>query len=275
MKKLKPRLIFPALIIIVFLVTLGYFWVKSHPVVATKTTTDSDSSATNNDQAIVAPTPADLTNITMPIMMFHHIRDYVSASDTIGTNLSVSPAKFAIELDLIKSLGYTTTTFQDLESGKLPAKPIILTFDDGYDNFYTNAYPELKKRGMVAVSYIITNKINTGMYMTADQIKEISQNGIEIGAHTKSHPDLTTISLAKAQDEIDGSKTTLESIVGKPVISFCYPSGKLNSTIEKLVSDAGYKFATTTVNKISDFKDPLAIPRDRVNSDTNIAGYLK
>ncbi|MEI7792328.1 MAG: polysaccharide deacetylase family protein [Candidatus Berkelbacteria bacterium] len=214
-------------------------------------------------------------NKTIPILMYHHIRTFNDPADTIGTNLSVDPSAFASQLDYIKAQGYTAITFYDLSQGSLPDKPVILTFDDGYENFYENAYPELKSRGMKAVSFIITGSMS-GDYMTEAQIKELSDNGFEIGAHSISHPDLSTATLDRSTREITISKSTLETIIGKKVISFCYPSGKYNDAVEKEVKDAGYIYATTTKGGIANFSgDNLALSRYRVNHDTNIESFFK
>lgn len=249
----------------------------SAPKTEQKASADSITSETAPEQPSQIIPEADgviVENLTMPILMFHHIRDFSDQSDPIGVNLSVSPAKFASELDLIQRKGFTTITFRDLENGNIPDKPIILTFDDGYQNFYDNAYPEIKRRQMKAVAFIITG-MNGGDYMNNAEIKEISDYGIEIGSHTISHPDLSTISNEKAIREVTESKEILEKITGKPVISLCYPSGKFNDPVVADVKNAGYKYATTTKNALSDFKNTLEISRYRVNSDANIESYLK
>lgn len=235
--------------------------------------TASDFQTTENITADSEEILEDLSNMQLPILMYHHIRDYSSPTDNIGTNLSVSPAKFSQQLDLIQSLGYETMTLSGLKSST--KKPIILTFDDGYENFYINAYPELKKRGMVAVSFIIVNDIGKSDYMTKDQIKEINDNGIEIGSHTLSHPDLSVSSAEKQKTEITDSKSRLEHILSKTIYSICYPAGKYNTETLKIVSDAGFKYAVTTKSGISKFDNSLELNRYRVNTDTSISGYLK
>lgn len=216
-----------------------------------------------------------LADLKLPVIMYHHIRDFNDPSDKVGTNLSVAPEDFAKQLDFIKDKGYETITFQDIDDDKIPAKPVILTFDDGYQNFYQNAYPELKKRNMKAVAYIITGYIGKNEYMNLVQIKEISEYGIEIGGHTISHPDLTKSPIDKIHKEVNESKTTLEGIIGEKVISFCYPSGKFNAEIEKEISDAGYKYATTTVGGITTFQNLFELNRYRANNDTNVTKYFK
>lgn len=215
-----------------------------------------------------------VNNIKIPILMYHHIRDYNDRSDQIGVNLSVPPAKFVSQLDYIKKQGYETITFNDIKNNNIPEKPIILTFDDGYQNFYDNAFPELEKRKMTAVSSIIVNFIGKGDYMTGKEIGEVENNGIEIGSHTLSHPDLSKISVNKAHSEIFDSKKALEDIIGKPVISFCYPSGKYNDSVIENVKSAGYSYAVTTNGGTADFNKPYELSRHRMNRDSNIKSYL-
>lgn len=229
----------------------------------------------NENSNLAETIPDETFQYSIPIIMYHHIRDFNDPSDKIGTNLSLSPTDFAKQLDLIESRGYTTINFQDILKNNVPDKSVVLTFDDGYDNFYQNAYPELKKRGMKAVSYIIVNDIGKGDYMTHDQILEIEQNRIEIGSHTLSHPDLATSTDIKAKKEILESKFFLEKIIGKKVISICYPSGKYDADTESLVKDAGYDFAVTTKSGIATFTDPFALNRYRVNNGTSISGWIK
>lgn len=234
-------------------------------------TTNTNPVANNQQQA----TDDLFTNLQLPVLMYHHIRDFSDPSDQIGTNLSVSPTDFASQLDKISERDYKTITFNDISSGNIPDKSIILTFDDGYENFYQNAYPELKKRGMTAVSYIITDKVGTESYMTRDQIIEIEKYGIEIGSHTLSHPDLATASEARATKEIVDSKKYLEELIGKKIISLCYPSGKFNASTEIIVKNAGYKYAVTTKSSITTFNDVFALNRYRVNNGTSISNWIK
>jgi peptidoglycan/xylan/chitin deacetylase (PgdA/CDA1 family) len=227
---------------------------------------------TDSENSIISSDALDKTQI--PILMYHHIRNFTDTSDQIGINLSVTPEKFSSQLDYLKAKGYTTITFRDVEANNIPSKPIILTFDDGYQNFYDNALPALMSNGMKAVSFIIADK-NGGDYMTRTEIAGLEAKGIEVGSHTLSHPDLSTISTEKAIDEIANSKTRLEAIINKPVTSICFPSGKYNDTVLKDVEDSGYLFAVTTKSGIGSFNAPFELKRYRMNADTNISGIIK
>lgn len=280
--KLKTTLI---LLIISLIIILGIVLLKKDKEILPNIQADSvevknvapnDGPNINQTQKKEAAAEKDiLKNLSMPILMYHHIRDFNDPNDKIGTNLSVSPKKFAEQLDLIKSEGYTTITFNNLDTGNIPTKPILLTFDDGYENFYQNAYFELKKRGMVGTTFIITNNIGKNEYMNEKEIKEIAANGIEIGSHTLSHPDLSKLSSDRAEKEISNSKKTLESLTNNQIISFCYPSGKFSEETTQILKNAGYKYAVTTKSKLTTFENLFELSRYRVNSDTNISGFLK
>lgn len=212
-------------------------------------------------------------NTKIPILMYHYIRDYNNHNDKVGANLSVPPQVFNNQLEVLKQKGYTPITFNDVVNGKLPQKPIILTFDDGYADFYQNAFPILKQKNMTAVSYIITSFKN-GNYMSDDQIKEISVYGIEIGSHTIDHPDLSKTSEAKAEREINQSKKDLEALIGKSIVSFCYPAGKYNDQTIEITRKAGFKYATTTKAGIGEIRHPFELSRYRITSESDLNKIL-
>jgi len=216
----------------------------------------------------------ELSKLSVPIFMYHHIQDTDSKTNPIERGLSVSPQKFANQLDYIQSKGYRTVTFKELENGATPEKPVILTFDDGYHNFYENAFPELKKRNMTGVIFIISGK-NSSEYLTGNEIKTIQKYGIEIGSHTINHFDLTSLSNDTARKEIAESKSRLEKEFNTDIISFCYPAGEYNDQIVKLAKSAGYDFAVTTKSGQGKFSDPFELKRYRITEETYISAYIK
>ncbi len=211
-------------------------------------------------------------NISVPILMYHYIRDYNDPTDKIGVNLSVSPEKFKEQINYLKNNGYKTITFFDLKNKKvapLPEKPIILTFDDGYSDAF-DAYKMLKENDQVGVFYIISSFVGRDNVLTTNQIIEMSKNNMEIGSHSKTHPDLTKISDANLKKELEDSKKNLEEIIGKSIISFCYPAGKYNQVVKDSVANSEYLFATTTKSGIAKAgADLISLPRIRITpSDT-------
>jgi peptidoglycan/xylan/chitin deacetylase (PgdA/CDA1 family) len=195
-------------------------------------------------------TPEPLTVITQGlqtrILMYHYIRTVDQKKDRLGYGLSVTPEAFEAQLALFQREGYTSLTMDQVTQGYGGPKTIAITFDDGYLDFYTTAYPLLKKYGFTATAYIISGKIG-GNYMTWDQIREVQAGGIEIGAHTVNHVDLATATEEVQRHEIFDSKAAIEEQVHVPVVSFCYPSGKHSAVTEQLVQEAGFTSATTTV----------------------------
>lgn len=189
--------------------------------------------------------------INVPILMYHYIRINPDRLDRLGFALSVTPADFAAQMDWLKDSGYHPVTVGDLYAflrgaRGLPSKPIILTFDDGYADFYTTALPILRSHDFRATAYVVSGFVGWPGYMTANQVMEADRSGIEIGSHTVNHPNLTRLSYGAVHSQLVESKQFLEHLLGHPVRSFCYPSGKVNSVVAWQVADAGFDSATTT-----------------------------
>jgi peptidoglycan/xylan/chitin deacetylase (PgdA/CDA1 family) len=197
--------------------------------------------------------PVGRSSIQVPILMYHYIRIPPSpASDRMGYNLSVSPDDFRAQMDWLQDNGYHPVTIEEVRSylegrQSLPGRPVVLTFDDGYLDLYTTAYPILKSHNFRAVAYIVSGFIGApDRNVTAEQIVEMDRYGIQIASHTNSHADLSKTAGANLVREVATSKQVLEAITGHPVLDFCYPSGKFNPAAVKAVQDAGYQSATTT-----------------------------
>jgi peptidoglycan/xylan/chitin deacetylase (PgdA/CDA1 family) len=140
---------------------------------------------------------------------------------------------------------------------RAPFKTIVLTFDDGYEDNYTRAYPVLKKYGFPATFFLVTSflegeQVFSGAkvkFLTRDQIREMMSSGlVTFGSHSKNHLFLPFLNddLSRMGDEIAGSKNDLERLLGRPVKFFCYPRGGYNDDAKKLVREAGYDAAVTT-----------------------------
>ena len=138
-----------------------------------------------------------------------------------------------------------------LKTGKNPSqKTVVLTFDDGSSSQYINAYPILKKYGLMGVFYIISQRSGINQAQT----KEMSDNGMEIGSHSSRHPDLTKVTDPnELASEIISSRYALQSATGKTVSSFCYPGCGYNSTVLSYVGSAGYTTATSCGSKVDNY----------------------
>jgi len=227
------------------------------------------------------PTPKPRGTTTIPILMYHYVRVVTDPKDTIGIGLSVKPALFAQQMQYLADNGYTTLTMQevyDILQGRktLPAKPIALTFDDGYRDFYTAAWPVLQQHGFKATNYVITDFIGWDAYMTWPMLQELSAGGqVEIGAHSRSHADLRTLSADKLMDEVSGSKAILETGLGRPVGAFCYPAGFYNAAVSAAVRRAGYQTATTVQpGTQQNIQNQYELPRIRVNGPDSLGAWI-
>lgn len=156
---------------------------------------------------------------------------------------------------------------------KMPPRTVAITADDGYHNFYENAYPILKKYNVPATIFVITDYIGRPGYLNWSQLREMSDSGlVTIGSHTKSHPWLPTASVdeEKIHDEIAGSKEVLEKGLGKSVYYFCYPNGGFNGLVQEEARKAGYKGAfTTNPKRKTDINDIYAIRRLKISSSSD------
>lgn len=197
----------------------------------------------------LAPGPK---SINVPILTYHYIRVNPDRNDRMGFALSVTPSDFAAQMEWLAQSGYHPLTTEDLYlylagARGLPSKPVILTFDDGYADFYTTALPILRSHDFRAVAYVVSGFVGTSGYMTAAQVREVDRSGIEIGSHTVNHANLANLSAAAVHTQLVQSKVFLEQVVEHPVVSFCYPSGKYTAAVAWAVADAGFHDATTTV----------------------------
>ncbi len=189
---------------------------------------------------------------SFPIILYHHIRPITSDMSQLAQGLSVTPDAFEAQLLYLKSSGYQSMRLSDfatnLSHGKMPDKySFALTFDDGYQDFYTYAWPLLKRYGFHATLFVIINRVGTPDYVTWDQIKELNRSGlVAIESHTLNHPMLGKLPSNKARYEIEQSKSILEQKLGHPISIFCYPYGNYTPEIATLVQQAGYTAAVST-----------------------------
>ena len=209
---------------------------------------------------------------TVPIFMYHYIRDYSDENDPIGINLSVSPKQFEKQVSWLQSSGYQAVPVHFLKYPQpISLKPIVLTFDDGYQDAYVSAFPILEKYHMMGVFYIIVNKIGTPGYLTWDEISSMQDAGMVFGSHTLTHPNLETLSAEQMHRELQESKDILSQKLGHAVTDFCYPSGKYNDAVIQELQFDQYETATTTHAGIAQTKDNmLMLKRIRITENTNI-----
>jgi peptidoglycan/xylan/chitin deacetylase (PgdA/CDA1 family) len=192
--------------------------------------------------------------ITIPIIMYHYVEYIKDPKDINRIKLTISPTTFESQLNFLRQFGYQTYFARDIPDiigGKIvydPSRSIVLTFDDGYDDFYTVVYPLLKKYRIRATVYVITDFVGRKGFLTNKQIVEMSKsNLIEIGAHTLDHLCLKSIDPKSAEKQIIGSKAYLEKLIGMDVVSFAYPYGAFNVKTIETVKKSGFTSATSVI----------------------------
>ena len=204
----------------------------------------------------------------VPILMYHSI----SASASLQfKRWTVTPHNFRSQLMMIRSMGFTPMTISDYVLSQnrrnVPSKPILITFDDGFEDFYFEATPILQDLDMPATVYVTTGYVGkTSLWlksegeggrkmMSAKQIVELNEGNIEIGAHTVTHPQLDVLIDAIAKREIIGSRVWLESVLGERVRSFAYPHGYHSKRIRQLVIESGFTSACGVKHAMSHTQD--------------------
>jgi peptidoglycan/xylan/chitin deacetylase (PgdA/CDA1 family) len=195
-------------------------------------------------------------NLKVPIFIYHYVEFVKDHRDTIRKSLDTEPHIFEAQVRTVSEAGYTFLTageLADIIDTKLdlPEKSVILTFDDGYRDFYTDVFPVLKKFRAKATVYVIPSFLDTENYLTSRQIAEMLGSGlVEVGAHTVHHVQLKGKPEPLVSYEISESRRMLEERFGIRVISFAYPFGSFDRQTVDLVRDSGFRTAVTTVEGI-------------------------
>jgi peptidoglycan/xylan/chitin deacetylase (PgdA/CDA1 family) len=229
---------------------------------------------------LVLPATLPARTLSVPILMYHRIDVLRSTLPAITRSLTVDPGDFARQMRWLHRHGYHTVTqaqlFTALERrSRLPAKPVLITFDDGYRDVFVNAAPVLRRLRMKATAYVITSRISNGdvSFLTWLQLRQLEQDGIEIGSHTVHHSELPGLSDPAALQELIQSRQALEAYLHHPVQWFAYPAGRFDTRSEALVRQAGYVLAVTTQpGSTQDARHPFALHRYEVLDTTGVNG---
>ncbi|MGL4365237.1 MAG: polysaccharide deacetylase family protein [Cetobacterium sp.] len=210
----------------------------------------------------------------MPVIMYHRVIKDESEKGVHGTYVTVE--QFEEQMKYLKKKGYETVTFKDLLNNRYKQrfdkdkKWIMLTFDDGYKDNYENAFPILKKYQFKGIIYVLDgieynkwdvdnpgNPEKRFTLMNQEELLEMQNYGIEFGGHTSTHPRLADLSIENVKSEIINSKSNIEKIIGRELLSFAYPYGSLNEEVKRIPQEAGYKFAVATDSGSIVFSDDL------------------
>lgn len=218
--------------------------------------------------------------VQIPILMYHavHVMDPSEASNA---NLIVDPDLFEAQIKALSKAGYYFLTpeeaYKAFTENALPTKKVVwLTFDDGNEDFYTIAYPILKKYKAKATNNVITGFVKKGNAgnLTVKQMKEMMAHGMSFQSHTVNHPDLSTTDKATQKVELTDSIDFLENKLNTKVNTIAYPSGRYNQTTLDLAKKT-YKLGLTTNEGLASAKDGLlSLNRVRILPTTTAKGLL-
>lgn len=230
---------------------------------------------------ITPPAPGE--PVVLPILMYHHLNVLPPTSSELLRTWTVAPEQFAAQLDYLQAHGFHTVTFKQLvdffeRDVPLPKQPIILTFDDGWIDAYTVAFPALRERNMVGVFFVPTNYATAGgnLFLDWTQAQEMSRAGMEIGGHTISHEDLSKIEPGEMRRQLRVSKAIMEEKIGQPVVALSYPFGVHNDRIVAETRAAGYQAAVILCCGYQQRSNMLfTLPRIRVSYDDSLDDFAK
>jgi peptidoglycan/xylan/chitin deacetylase (PgdA/CDA1 family) len=219
----------------------------------------------------------------VPILMYHGISDEVGNRHPYF-ELNTSPRLFEEQMRYLHLNGYVAVDLAEalnaIHSGHRKAQPVVITFDDAYSNFYTQAFPVLKKYGFTATLFVITRFTrerrllrNGREFMSWNDVKDVAAHGISVGSHSMTHPELRATAAAQLHEEVAGSKRCLEDKLGLPVRSFSYPyafpeqDADFVALLRNLLKIEGYANGVSTIiGTAGRSHDPYFLPRLPINT---------
>lgn len=216
--------------------------------------------------------------VSLPILMYHSIENKP------GNGLCVPPEQLEQQLKYLHEQGYYTVTpaeaYKILGQNKVPKKHkklVMVTFDDGYEDNYTAAYPLLKKYHIHATIGLITSKVDTPGMLTLKQVKEIKKSKwVSFVSHTQNHQELDQLNEAGQIEEMQASRTWLKQNLHQNPDLLVYPVGRYNEVSTKVAKESGYKLALTTKPGLADAEQGLyELHRQRVVPNMTQEAFAK
>lgn len=206
----------------------------------------------------------------VPVLTYHHVGD--------GPEwFNVSAADFERQLAMLRENGYTAVSVMELAEGlsgrgRLPSRPVVITFDDGYEDNFAAAFPVLQRQEMRATFFVVTGKMGQPGYMTWEQLGRMSAGGMEIGSHTVHHYTLNEINLKELERELLVSRLMLENNLPAAAPVFANPFGETAPAVVLLLGRTGYRAACSSVVGINHPGENLymirrlSVPRSRLGT---------
>lgn len=222
-----------------------------------------------------------LAEYRVPILVYHHVRPQQGWSkDTWSWKMTVTPATFERQMQWLADKGYETITLSEMTAAirgerAMPAKPVVITFDDNNLSQYEVALPVLEKHGQRAVFYQISKYLESPNMVDNDRTLELQAKGHEIASHTMTHRALPGLNDEELRWELAESKRILEELTGRPVKHVAYPGTAHNQRVRDAAKAAGYETATIMDPVVfNQSHDWMKIPRIMMTDDTNMEKVL-
>jgi peptidoglycan/xylan/chitin deacetylase (PgdA/CDA1 family) len=224
------------------------------------------------------------------ILMYHQVGDFAPMKTHRAGYCH--HRSFARQMAVLRLLGYEVIGLDAAVAGlageaPLPRRAVVLTFDDGYQNFYDYAWPVLKRHGFPATVFLVSDRIgDTTRWLTGDgrgdtplmdaaHIRELHRQGVLFGAHSATHPRLSKIEPERMREEVARSKLALESLLNESVDYFCYPYGDYDHAVMAAVRQNGFRAALTCMRgDAAPGGDPLQLPRKAISFGDSLLGYF-
>jgi peptidoglycan/xylan/chitin deacetylase (PgdA/CDA1 family) len=230
------------------------------------------------------PAPGDV-----PVLMYHSI---AAGATRKFRRFAVHPGEFAAQMAYLRAAGYRPVTAADLAGARsgspLPTRPVVLTFDDAYADFYSTALPVLLEHGFRATLYVptayvgATARFNVSLgeqdraVLSWRALGDIAAEGVEVAAHSHTHPQLDRLPAAVVSDEVRRCRGMLADKLGLSVDGFAYPFGYWNRAVRAAVAAAGYRYACAVDELVTAPDDDLlTLPRLTVNAGIGVAGLAR
>jgi peptidoglycan/xylan/chitin deacetylase (PgdA/CDA1 family) len=224
-----------------------------------------------------------------PILMYHRVAD--SGTPALD-RYRLTPAALEEQLRYLRDAGYVGVTVQAWHAAMtarrpLPGRAVLLTFDDGYLDFYTNAWPLLKKYGFPATVFLVADRIGgvgewdaaygePAPLMDWPDILQLQGEGVEFGAHTCTHPPLTALSPERVTQEAARARSILTRGLGRPVSAFAYPYGDQDAVVRHLVGACGFTYGLTCEGRLSKLSDQLlSLPRLEITGADTLTTFVR
>ena len=227
------------------------------------------------------PPPPEALHV--PILMYHYVSDLPPDADSLRRGLTTEPADFEAQLQYLKAAGYETVLLKDLYDaltlGKpLPERPIVLTFDDGHKDHFTDVLPLLQKYDYVGEFFVLATPAHfeAEAYMTWAEVHALAEAGMAVQGHGRDHYDLRNRDYDFLVYQILGIKEAVEAHTDQTVTFFCYPAGKYDQDVLTVTESAGYLGGVTTEwGATQTLDNRFTWPRIRVRGGWSLESYVE